>query len=48
MEIFGDYLYRRGLTFAIENGSINRFKTLTQNNIFTFFKDIKNLDIDGL
>lgn len=46
MEIFGDYLYRRGLTFAIENGRINQFKTVTRNNIFTLLGDIKSLDLD--
>jgi len=46
MEIFGDYQHRRGLTFAIENGHINQFKTVTQNNIFTFIRDIKNLSLD--
>lgn len=46
MEIFGDYQHRRGLTFAIENGSINRFKTITQNNIFTFINDVKKLALD--
>lgn len=46
MEIFGDYQHRRGLTFAIEEGRINQLKTITQNNVFTFFRDIKNLVLD--
>lgn len=46
MQVFGNYLHRRGLTFAIENGRINQFKTLTRNNIFTLLKDINSLDLD--
>jgi uncharacterized protein (TIGR00661 family) len=46
MEDFGDYKHRRGLTFAIENGRINQLKTVTQNNLFIFMQDIKNLSLD--
>lgn len=46
MEIFGDYLHRRGLTFVIDHGAINHFKSITQNNIFTFLNDVKKLDLD--
>jgi len=46
MDIFGDYQHRRGLTFAIENGHINQFKTVTQNNMFVFLHDINNLSLD--
>jgi uncharacterized protein (TIGR00661 family) len=46
MEIFGDYLHRRGLTFVIKNGRINQLQTVMQNNIFTFINDIRNIDLD--
>jgi len=44
MACFGDFQHRRGLTFAVVNGKINYLKTITHNNIFTFFSDVGKLD----
>ncbi|GHF97853.1 MJ1255/VC2487 family glycosyltransferase [Thalassotalea marina] len=45
MEIFGDYLYRRGLTFSTSAGQMNYVKTLFTNNVFGFIRDIYSLDV---
>lgn len=45
MEVFGNYLHRRGLTFATNNGRIDYWKTLRNNQLLTFFNDIKSLDV---
>lgn len=47
MECFGDYHYRRGLTFVTESGSIKMGKTILRNNIFAFIKDVFDLPIDS-
>ena len=45
MEVFGDYLYRRGLTFSTSAGQMNYVKTAFTNNIFGFIRDIYALDV---
>ncbi len=47
MEVFGDFRTFSGLTFAIENGSINYFKTVAKNNVFKFIRDIYRFDFNG-
>ncbi|WP_448564486.1 MJ1255/VC2487 family glycosyltransferase [Thalassotalea ganghwensis] len=46
MEVFGDYLWREGLTFVTNYGQINYLKTALGNNIFKFINDIYQLDIE--
>ncbi len=45
MEQFGDYRCLAGLTFTVERGKINVFKTLANNKLMQFFKDIRQLDL---
>ncbi|WP_144391942.1 MJ1255/VC2487 family glycosyltransferase [Pleionea sediminis] len=45
MECFGNYRSFRGLTFVIENGSINYTKTAMQLQFRKFFNDVKSLDL---
>ena len=47
MEAFGDWRCRRGLTFIHEAGKLNIPKTLTRNNIFELFRDIRSLDLSA-
>ena len=46
MEIFGDFLHRRGLTFYSENGRVSYTKTILTNNIFRFIADVYSLNVD--
>lgn len=45
MEIFGDFIHRKGLTFITENGQINYAKTAVNNNIFSFLNEVRSLDV---
>jgi len=45
MAEFGDYLHRRGLTFTTEAGKVKYAQTIRDNNIFQFFKDVRELDV---
>ena len=45
MEAFGNYHTRRGLTFVTENGQVNYKKTCLNNNLFAFYKEVKQLDL---
>lgn len=47
MEIFGDYLSRRGLTFHTHAGRVSYLKTAVENNPFSFIQDIRQLDLSG-
>lgn len=47
MEIFGDYLHRRGLTFHSENGAISYSKTAYKNNPLQFISEVLSLDVKG-
>ncbi|MET1255076.1 MJ1255/VC2487 family glycosyltransferase [Aliikangiella maris] len=44
MEIFEDYQLFPGLTLAIDNGSLNYFKTAFKNNIAQFIRDVYHFD----
>jgi uncharacterized protein (TIGR00661 family) len=46
MECFGDYLYRPGLTFITECGSIKIGKTLFKNNVPAFIRDVFSLPVN--
>lgn len=45
MEPFGDYQTRRGFTFFMQGSKVNHWKTLTNNNLLTFMRDVKALDL---
>ena len=45
MAVFNDYQTRQGLTFAIENGHVDKLKTIKNCNLKRFFSDVKNLDL---
>ncbi len=45
MEPFGEYQTRRGLTFSVSDGKINRWRSLAQNNLLQLVKDIRALDL---
>ena len=46
MECFGDYLYRRGLSFETIDGKISYFNTMINNNFLTILKDVITLDVE--
>lgn len=46
MEPFGDYQIRRGLTFSVTDGKIDRWRSLTQNNLFQLVRDVRDLSLD--
>lgn len=45
MNDFGACRYRKGLTFYMDNGRINYWKSLTGNNLIQLGKDIKSLSL---
>lgn len=45
MECFGDFLYRRGLTFVTDAGQVSYSKTALHNNLPRFIRDIVSLDL---
>lgn len=45
MDIFGDYLCRKGLTFQVKNGKLSYLQTIRQNNFLTFCKEVRALDL---
>ena len=45
MEPFGNFEHRRGLTFATRVGRIRYLETVTSNNVFEFWRDIRGLDL---
>ncbi|MFW7525128.1 MJ1255/VC2487 family glycosyltransferase [Vibrio ostreicida] len=47
MEEFGHYHTRRGLTFITEQGKVNYRKTCVRNNLFSFYLEVKQLDLSG-
>ena len=46
MECFGDYLYRRGMTFNTKDGKINYASSIVKNNMLKMFYDIYALDVE--
>jgi uncharacterized protein (TIGR00661 family) len=47
MAPFGNFLYRRGLTFATEAGSVRYWRTLRQNHLPQFLRDVRTLPLQG-
>ncbi len=47
MEPFGDWQWRKGLTFIHKAGSMDTLATIKQNSIVHLVKDIKELDVSG-
>ena len=47
MHPFGDYLHRRGLSFATHNGTIRYRKTLAKNSIRHFLREAGQLDVSA-
>lgn len=47
MDIFGDCLYRRGLTFYSKNGGIDYRKTIVKNNLLAFYREVADLDVES-
>jgi len=47
MEVFGDYQWRTGLTFATKAGHVQYVKTALENPLARFVRDVKNLDLSG-
>lgn len=47
MQIFGNFRSYRGLTFVINEGTINYYKTFIKNNLIQFIKDIFTQDLQG-
>ncbi|MBW3697191.1 glycosyltransferase [Vibrio sp. T187] len=45
MDEFGDYQTRRGLTFYSEQGQVNYLKTVLNNSLWQFHKEVKQLDL---
>ncbi|MDO6489442.1 glycosyltransferase family protein [Colwellia sp. 6_MG-2023] len=46
MEIFGDFIYKQGLTFIVQNGKVNYLATAFNNNFLRFIYDAHTLAID--
>ncbi|MFM8330689.1 MAG: MJ1255/VC2487 family glycosyltransferase [Candidatus Methylumidiphilus sp.] len=47
MDVFGDYQWRTGLTFATKAGHVQYIKTVMENPLLRFVRDIKSLDLSG-
>lgn len=47
MEPFGDYQVRRGLTFSVKDGRIDRWRSLRQNSFIQLISDIRALDLQS-
>lgn len=47
MEIFGDYRFFKGLSFVSKNGQLDLISTCRKANIFTLFKDVRELNTRG-
>ncbi len=45
MDAFGDYQWRRGLTFVTRSGRVRYVRTALHNNLPTFIRDIRSLDV---
>ncbi|WP_159817477.1 MJ1255/VC2487 family glycosyltransferase [Colwellia sp. 20A7] len=46
MELFGDFIYKQGLTFIVQNGKVNYLSTAFNNNFLRFIYDVHTLAID--
>ena len=47
MDVFGDYQWRSGLTFATKAGHVQYLKTAMENPLARFVRDVKSLDLSG-
>lgn len=47
MEVFGDYEWRNGLTFATRAGQVQYLQTALKNPLARFVRDVKGLDLSG-
>ncbi|MEL0637768.1 MJ1255/VC2487 family glycosyltransferase [Marinomonas sp. TI.3.20] len=47
MEIFGDYRVFKGLSFVSKNGQLDLISTCRKANLFTLFKDVRELNTRG-
>lgn len=47
MEPFGDFEWRRGLTFTTHAGRVQYLKTAAHNDLVRFIRDVKQLDFSG-
>ncbi len=47
MEVFADYEWRTGLTFATKAGHVQYLQTAWENPIARFVRDVKQLDLSG-
>jgi len=47
MDVFGDYQWRNGLTFATQAGHVQYLKTALENPLLRLVQDVKNLDLSG-
>jgi uncharacterized protein (TIGR00661 family) len=45
MDLFGDYEWRRGLTFSTHRGRVQYIKTAYKNNLKQFYQDARSLDL---
>ena len=46
MEVFGDWAWREGLTFATSHGNIHYLRTAIGNNLLRFISDIRSLELE--
>jgi len=47
MELFGDFQWRQGLTFATRRGHVQYLKTVLETHSLRFLRDIRALDLGG-
>jgi uncharacterized protein (TIGR00661 family) len=47
MEVFGDYQWREGLTFSTRAGHIQHVQTALRNNLLSFARDVRQLELGG-
>ncbi|MDV6317209.1 glycosyltransferase family protein [Idiomarina sp. HP20-50] len=45
MDVFGDYQWRRGLSFVTENGRVRKGKTVFQNDWRQLWQDVRSLPV---
>ncbi|WP_448553892.1 MJ1255/VC2487 family glycosyltransferase [Thalassotalea montiporae] len=45
MEVFGDFMHRKGLTFITKNGKIDYVSTFLENSLLGFYRDIRALSL---
>ncbi len=47
MDVFGDFMWRSGLTFATEAGHVRYLQTARTTDFPGFIRDVRNLDLSG-